>query len=35
MVRIPTNEKIEMLITYASKTLATRILMSKEQAYAQ
>jgi integrase len=30
MVKIPTNEKIEMLITYASKTLATRILMSKE-----
>jgi integrase len=30
MVKIPTNEKIEMLITYASKNLATKLLMSKE-----
>ena len=30
MVRIPTNEKIEALIAFASKNLGTKLLMSKE-----
>ena len=29
-VRIPSNEKLEMLIAYASRNLATKLLMSKE-----